>query len=272
MRRGLQFASRILLGIVLVMLCTGAAALISMAPARIEGGIASLRLGTPQEGVRISGHQFTCTQEPNGDRCTVEIQGQPLIMQVTYEDGMRRAFHETASCQTTYGDRLVECGLYYDYATGALPNLEIQESLGLSQQTIQQLRRENFLIQSNDNSLLILVTSFAGTCGMLTALNLWLYPRPLSRSFVGFSIGIAGVLAVFMFRPGYWLYHHFLGETTLLVMAGLALAIGFLLGIGAWSCSRQIAKGMSGLSAGLFIVGCVWWASIVGLLLLGYVD
>jgi hypothetical protein len=270
--RGLQFVSKVLLGIVLVMLCAGIAALISMAPTRIEGGIASVYLGVPQQGVRISGHQFTCTQEPTIDRCTVEIQGQPLVMQVAYDDGTRRAFHNTATCQTTYGDRPVECGLYYDYATGDLPNLEIQEPLGLSQQTIQQLRRENFLIQSSDHNLLILITSFAITCGLLTALNLWFYPHPLSRSFAGLSHGVAGVLAVFTFRPGYWLYHHFLGETTLLVMAGLALAIGILLGIAAWSYNRQIAKVMSGFSAGLFVVGCVWWVSIMVLLVLGYVD
>jgi hypothetical protein len=272
MRRGLQFASRILLGIALAMLCTGAAALISMAPARIEGGIASLRLGTPQEGVRISGHQFTCTQESTVDRCTVEIQGQPLVMQVTYDDGTRRAFHETASCQVTYGDRPVECGLYYDYSTGALPNLEIQESLGLSQQTIQQLRRENFLIQSNNNALPILITSFVVICGTLTALNVWLYPRPLSRSFAGLSNGVMGGLLVYTFRPGYWLYARFLGETTLLLLAGLALAIGILVGMATWSYNHQIAKIMSGFSAALFVMGCIWWVSVMVLLVLRYVD
>lgn len=272
MRQGLQFVSRVLLGIVLVMLCAGVAALISMAPTRIEGGIASVYLGVPPQGVRISGHQFTCTQEPTIDRCAVEVQGQPLEMQVAYDDGMRRAFHETAACQTTYGDRPVECSLYYDYATGILPNLEIREPLGLSQQTIQQLRRKNFLIQSSDNSLLILITSFAVTCGILTALNLWLYPRPLSRSFAGLSNGVMGGLLVYTFRPGYWLYQRFLGETTLLLVAGLALAIGILLGIAAWSYNRQIAKIMSGFSAGLFVVGCIWWVSIMALLVLGYVD
>jgi hypothetical protein len=244
-----------------------------MAPARVEGGIASLRLGTSQEGVLISGHRFTCTQEPTIDRCTVEIQELPLEMQVTYDDGERRQFHETASCQTTYDDRPVKCELFYDFATGDLPNLTVQESLDLSQSTIQQLRQENALIQLSDGVFIRGIALFAIVFGLLTALNLWLFPRALNRSLVGLSHGsFMGLMTVF-YAPYIPVLE---GDTSLLFVVGLKFGLGFglgaLMGMLLWAYHRSIARTVSSLLAGVIVMGAMWYFLAWLLLVLGYID
>jgi hypothetical protein len=265
MRRGLQFVSKMLLGIVLVMLCAGGVALISMAPTRIEGGIASVYLGVPPQGVRISGHQFTCTQEPTVDRCIVQIQEQPLLMQVNYGDTERRIFNDTATCQATYGDRIVGCEVSYRYKTGDLPNLQIQEPLGLSQQTLDQLYRENFLIQVGRDNLIRWSGFLAIASGLLIALNFVLFSPPLTRSVAGAINGTAGLLVAFAIRGS---FYSFLGIAELSLLLGIG--VGTLLGVVVWSCSRQVARVISGLSLGFMLTAVIWAFSVMLFLALGY--
>ncbi|PSB09340.1 hypothetical protein C7B76_25480 [filamentous cyanobacterium CCP2] len=262
--RGLQLVSRVLLGIVLVMLCAGVAALISMAPVRIAGGIASVYLGEWGQGVRVSGHQFTCTQEPTIDRCTVRIQEQPLSVQVNYGDTERRIFNDTVTCQATYSDRPVGCEVSY-YFTTDLPILSIREPLGLSQQTLQQLYRENFLIQVGRDNLFRWSGFLAIASGLLIALNFALFSPPLTRSVAGAINGTAGLLVAFATRGT---FYSFLGVAELSLLLGVGL--GILLGVVVWSCSRQIARVISGLSLGFMLTGVIWAFSVMLFLALGY--
>lgn len=265
MRRGLQFVSRVAIGLLLIILYAAIAALISMAPVFIRGGIASVYLGEPGQGVRVSGHQFTCTQAPTIDRCTVEIESVPLVMQVTYGDAERRIFHETARCQATYGDRSVGCELHYYYATGKLPILTIRESLGLQQQTLQQLYQDNFLIQFSGDYLLKQSTFIVVACGILAALSfsIAISSYPLSPAIAAFINGTAGLLGALMIRnPLYTMF----GEWSLLMVAGVAVLLGMVV----WFCSRQAAKILCGLSAGLLITGFLWGCSLLLLIILGY--
>jgi hypothetical protein len=263
MRRGLQFISGMAIGGLFIILCAGVVALISLAPILIRGGIASVYLGEPGQGVRISGHQLACVQAPTIDRCTVELEGVPLTMQVIYGDAERRIFHETARCQAAYGDRSVGCDLHYYYATGKLPILTIRESLGLNQSTLQYLYQKNFLIQFGGDYLLKQSTVIVITCGVLAALSLSISSYPVSAWVAVMMNGMAGLLGALMIRnPLQTLW----GEWSLLVITGGAMLVGTI----AWFCSRQAARILYGLSGGLVITGFLWGFSLLLLILLGY--
>ncbi|WP_416667696.1 hypothetical protein [Egbenema bharatensis] len=265
MYQGLIVISRAAIGLLFIVLCAGVAALIAMAPVRIEGGIASVYLRGADQGVWVSGHRFTCTQEPTIDRCTVQIQEQPLSMQVNYGDTERRIFNDTATCQATYGDRPVSCEVSYWYKTGHLPNLQIQEPVGLSQQTLEQLYRENFLIQVSRDVLIRWSGFLAIAGGLLVALNFALFSPPLTQAVAGAINGTAGLLVAFATRGS---FYSFLGLREFSLLWGVGF--GTLLGVVVWSCSRQVARVISGLSLGLMLTGFIWAFSLMLLFTLGY--
>ncbi|WAL58843.1 hypothetical protein [Thermocoleostomius sinensis] len=263
MHRGLQFISGMAIGGLFIILCAGVVALLSMAPVLVQGGIASVYLGEPGQGVRISGHHLTCAQAPTIDRCTIQLEGTPLTLQVSYGDAERRIFHETARCEATYGDRPLGCDLHYYYGTGKLPILTIRESLGLSPSTLQRLYQDNFLIQFGGDNLLKQSTVIVVTCGVLAALSLSISSYPANPWVAIMMNGMAGLLGALMIRNP---LHTLWGEWSLLVITGGAMAVGTI----AWFCSRRVSRILYGFSGGLVITGFLWGFSLLLLILLGY--
>lgn len=267
MRRGLLVFSRVITGLLIIVICAGVLALLSIAPARIEGGIAQINLGdsfgTSEQMVRISGHQLDCIQEPTVDRCTVEIQNRPLLLQVTYGNGKRQIFNETAMCEVTYGDRPVPCEVGFHFKTGDLPIVWIPDSLGLSAQTLEQLYRENFLLQLGRTPLLRWSTVIAILSGGVAAFNIAISERPFNRVAAAIVNGLAGLLGTITIQHplNFWL-----GDWSVVAVVGFPVLIGTIVGFS----HLQVARIICGLSLGLLLAGCLWWVSLGLLLILGY--
>lgn len=299
MRRGLLlFAVRFAIGLLLIVLCSLGFALVSMAPTQIEGGIASVYIGemisntsnetsseTSSEvngqindqinneinpDVRISGHKFNCTQSANADRCTVNVGDRSLEMTVTYDDPIRYPFNSTAKCQATYASQPVPCELYYDSATGERPNLVIPKGISLSSQDIQNLRRENFIVQFRDDELITAQQYLSIGVGIILAIIIWIYPNPLNRALIGLSNAIAsGIVSTFLWgfiSSDMWgsLYH--------VLMMCVAVGIGGLVGVWSWAHRGEFSRVLTGFSTGFLCCGILWWISATALLVLGYVD
>ncbi|PSB59442.1 hypothetical protein C7B61_18875, partial [filamentous cyanobacterium CCP1] len=101
--------------------------------------------------------------------------------------------------------------------------------------------------------------------GLLIALNFALFSPPLTRSVAGAINGTAGLLVAFATRGT---FYSFLGVAELSLLLGVGL--GILLGVVVWSCSRQIARVISGLSLGFMLTGVIWAFSVMLFLALGY--
>ncbi|MBD2100046.1 hypothetical protein H6F94_04000 [Leptolyngbya sp. FACHB-261] len=179
MRRALLFASRFAIGLLLVTLCSVGWLMVSMSPNQIDGGIASVSIfQDPQDHqnhLRIPGHQFACTEQGVTDHCQFTLRDQPLKMTVIYENEVRKQFASDVKCQATYAGRPVNCGVSYDFASGTLPNLSIQDSLGLSNQDLQALRQQYFFAQFNDDRWMQLTSTIAIIAGLITTMFIWLY-------------------------------------------------------------------------------------------------
>ncbi|MBD2100045.1 hypothetical protein [Leptolyngbya sp. FACHB-261] len=209
MRRALLFASRFAIGLLLVTLCSVGWLIVSMSPYQLDGGPASVSiLPNPQEyqnRLRISGHQLACNKQGTIDRCQFTLRDQPLEMTITYKDEVRKQFDSVVKCQATYDGRPVACSISYDYVSGALPNLTIEDSLGLSNQDLQALRQQYFVAQFGDGGWMQLTSNVAIAAGLIATTFIWLHTGQRLKTFTAISagVGVFGLLytASMLFMP-----------------------------------------------------------------------
>jgi hypothetical protein len=272
----LQTVSRLVIGLFLIVLCITGFALVSQAP-RLKGDIASVSVQSGNDGALISGRQLDCTRTPGVDRCTISLEGQPLEMVITGITGnlAQPPLNPTVNCQATYAGRSLECYGFTHYpAPYGMYAVSINDDLGLSRQTLEQLRRENGLVRFWESSWWKFITCFAAITGAVASLAVWGHLHWLNRIFVGISHGLAGIVIALAIasplRSGRFTFFH-LPVLWLLNLPGwMAMGIGFVaVGIAIGLMLRS-TRALSGISLGLLMYVTSVYLSAIGLSTLGY--
>lgn len=273
MRRKLLFASQVALGLSLALISSLAILLVSIAPNRVEGGIAWVYLHHPDQSlVKISGHDLTCERQPDVDQCTIELQERLLQMSVIYKDGSKRQMwdYENVECQATYGDRSVDCSVNYDYATGAIPIVDISDSLSLNGIQFRALQhRSNPLFRLYDGDWIKLTTGLGIGVAFLVGFSIVLH-QPPNAVLVRLSntVGSGAVMFVLVSL----LLANFGQQFNLPLVAGVSIATSIGTSMFLWFRRDRLAQLVTSISSGFIVFGILWYGFLLSLLTLGFVD
>ncbi len=176
----------------LIFVCLFCLLLISASPIRTDAPIAGISIREESNTfVRIWSHAFSCTRGDRQASCEVTLQKRPLQMTLVYSDNSKA--RDSIRCQAVYAQKAVQCSTYFDYATGDLPYVVFNSSLGLTKQELQELQKENFIAQISDNEWTKLAEWIAIAAAIAAALYIWLspnYSNPVKVLVCLFSSGI----------------------------------------------------------------------------------
>jgi hypothetical protein len=171
--------------------------LYQFAPARANNiGNATIRTQDTTHLV-LNGNQFNCTNPDNDARtlsCSVMLEGRKLAMELTTTQGAGSTIRD---CAASFGGRSVTCQGNYSMRYRG-PIVIVQETLGISQERFEQLRRTHWLDQVSETVWLRLTLVFV----LLLALNgaallwQWLSEKEMKRQWQT-AVTIMGSLAVF---------------------------------------------------------------------------
>lgn len=280
MRRHRLFGSRFALSLALFIVTSLTLLLFSLAPLRVEGGIAWVYFQPLEQSqntiyTRISGHELSCLSQTHLEQCTIEIENQPLIMSVIYKDGTKREMwdYDNVKCQATYAEKPISCEVNYDYATYKLPLVYLKsEELGLSAAQLQALQDKSLLSDFYDQDWVRLTTIVAIVSGICIAGSIGLHPDRINRSHASLGAGLGTAVLIFGYQVGYVpsLYWHW-GTLGLAILLGGAIGVGIFTAFVA-SYEPRLAKLITSLSMGFVAFGISWMVFSVALLTLGFVD
>lgn len=181
MRRVTLFLSRFTLGLLIVFICTFAWFIIRVSPGVIDTDIAGVAIALHSETpVRFSGYDFSCDKKGGNSltECQAVIENSLLELAVTYTDTSKSNPESPIGCKASYADKVIACraGLDFESQEAPFPTyVGIKSDLGISQQRLQQLRRQNWVTNNSEDDWKRLANLVAVAIGAMTTIWLWQY-------------------------------------------------------------------------------------------------
>lgn len=272
------------IGCFLILLLALGSLMVRVAPAWVDAPIASLSLSPSDRlALRIIGYDFVCTSQKVADnwidRCTTSLQDRPLTMTLTHAKPFRAFETQGIACQANFAEKALPCEVWFDFATGNVPNVVIKDSLGLSLADLQALRQQNFLSQISDPQWNTMVFTLAIVAGSLTALSARFDLGWPIKIFAGISLSflIWGVATIGLSRILYGLG----GARYLNTSPGpeIISILPLVLGLGIGVATIRLFQSRSRLAQILIIVGsgcgafsALFYLLLLSVLTLGFVD
>lgn len=95
------------------------------------------------------------------------------MIEVNYPSAAREHFATAVVCEATYGLQAVPCKPAYDYSTGNLPIVHLDDGLGWSPSEFRTLRRRYFAAQLTERDWLRISTGLIASLAGAIALVIW---------------------------------------------------------------------------------------------------
>ncbi len=246
----LRFWARAMVGVAIALGIVLLVAMVTVAPVILNGGIARVSVIRGVDTVTIPGQAFTCELSDRSDRCEAILRGKPLAVAVNYPSSQRQPFAADVTCQGTYGDRSAPCTVAWDFGTGSLPIIHLDDDLGWGIADRRALRQRYLAAQLTEPGWLRLTLGWAALLAAAIALGLG---TSLDGTQEALAVAIAGLIGFALALAGLvkgslnllsspmvatWVEENFGPGGSLLLILVLA-AIILVAGVAGWGVAKM---------------------------------